>query len=52
MIEKKSDLRSKFHDRKRFGKRWSLLTDALGIGVLLVCSSRIANMLYDLAGAP
>ena len=44
---KRSDLRSKFHDRKRFGKRWLYLVDALGLGILLICSTRIANMMYD-----
>lgn len=43
---RKSDLRVKFHNRKRYGKRWLLLTNALGLGVLLVCSSKIANMVY------
>ena len=43
---RKSDLRVKFHDRKRCGKRWLLLMNALGLGVLLVCSSKMANMVY------
>ena len=41
---KKSDLRAKFHNRKRFGKRWLLLTNALGLGIPLLCSSKVANM--------
>ena len=28
--KKKSDLRVRFHDRKRYGKRWLLLTSFLG----------------------
>ena len=43
---RKSDLRVKFHDRKRYGKRWLLLMNALGLGVLVVCSSKMANMVY------
>ena len=41
---RKSDLRVKFHNRKRYGKRWLLLTNALGLGILLVCSPKMANM--------
>ena len=41
---RKSDLRVKFHNRKRYGKRWLLLTNALGLGILLVCSQKMANM--------
>lgn len=43
---RKSDLRVKFHDRKRYGKRWLLLTDALGPSILLLCSTKMANMMY------
>ena len=42
----KSDLRVRFHDRKRYGKRWLLLSDTLGPGILFVCSSKLANMVY------
>ena len=44
--KRKSDLRVKFHDRKRYGKRWLLLTDTLGPSILFVCSSKMANMVY------
>lgn len=43
---KKSELRIRFHDRKRYGKRWLLLTNALGPSILLLCSSKMANMVY------
>lgn len=36
-------LRAKFHDRKRYGKRWAQLADALGPGILLVCAPKLAN---------
>ena len=44
--KRKSDLRVRFHDRKRYGKRWLLLSDTLGPSILFVCSSKMANMVY------
>ena len=44
--KRKSDLRLRFHDRKRYGKRWLLLTNALGPSILLLCSPKFANMVY------
>lgn len=43
---RRSELRAKFHDRKRYGKRWLLLANALGPSILLLCSSKVANMMY------
>ncbi|CAN8097032.1 unnamed protein product [Discula destructiva] len=40
---RRADLRAKFHDQKRYGKRWAQLADALGPGILLVCATRLAN---------
>jgi hypothetical protein len=40
---RRAELRAKFHDRKKYGKRWSQLADALGPGILLVCATRLAN---------
>ena len=44
--KRKSDLRLRFHDRKRYGKRWLLLANSLGPSILLLCSPKIANMVY------
>jgi hypothetical protein len=41
----RSALRAKFHDRKRYGKRWSVLADALGPSILLLCSTRLAHLM-------
>ena len=43
---RRSELRAKFHDRKRYGKRWLLLADTLGPSILLLCSSIVANIMY------
>lgn len=40
---RRAKLRAKFHDRKRYGKRWAQLADAFGHGILLICSSKLAN---------
>lgn len=40
---RQAELRAKFHDRKRYGKRWAQLADALGAGILLVCATKLAN---------
>ncbi|KAL4901003.1 hypothetical protein BDW74DRAFT_182336 [Aspergillus multicolor] len=40
---RRAELRAKFHERKKYGKRWSQLTDALGPGILLICSTKLAN---------
>lgn len=42
--ERKRQLRSRFHDKKRFGKRWLSLARVLGMGIFLVCSSRVASV--------
>lgn len=40
---RKRYLRSRFHDKKRFGKRWLVLIKALGMSILIACSQRIAS---------
>ena len=40
---RRAELRAKFHDRKKYGKRWSQLANALGPGILLVCSTKLAS---------
>ena len=42
---RKSDLRVKFHNRKRYGKRWLLVTKVLGPSILLLCSTKLGNMM-------
>jgi hypothetical protein len=41
---RKAQLRCRFHDKKRYGKRWLILTKALGISVLITCSSKITSV--------
>ncbi|KAG5926870.1 hypothetical protein E4U42_002837 [Claviceps africana] len=41
--KQRAAFRAKFHNRKRHGKRWWMLMDALGPSVLLLCSSRFAG---------
>ncbi|KAK5626228.1 hypothetical protein RRF57_001943 [Xylaria bambusicola] len=41
----REQLRARFHSQKRFGKRWLLMMEALGPGILLICSHRLANMM-------
>lgn len=45
----KAELRAKFHDQKRFGKRWWMLVDVLGPSILILCSSRFAGTMYGCA---
>ena len=40
---RRAELRAKFHDRKKYGKRWSQLANALGPGILLICSTKLAS---------
>lgn len=40
----RGSLRSRFHDRKRYGRRWAVLADGLGKGILLLCSPRVSAM--------
>lgn len=40
---RRAELRARFHDRKKYGKRWSQLATALGPGVLLICSTKLAS---------
>jgi hypothetical protein len=39
-----AQLRSRFHDKKRYGKRWLILSEALGVSVLIACSPKISSM--------
>ena len=41
--QRRAELRAKFHDRKKYGKRWSQLANALGPGILLICSTKLAS---------
>ncbi|EAW17485.1 uncharacterized protein NFIA_074010 [Aspergillus fischeri NRRL 181] len=45
--KRQSDLRAKFHERKKYGKRWLLLADRLGPGILLLCSTKMANLVRN-----
>ena len=35
-------LRARFHERKRYGKRWAVLADELGKSILFLCSPKVA----------
>ena len=37
-----STLRARFHERKRYGKRWAVLADGLGKSILFLCSPKVA----------
>lgn len=37
-----STLRARFHERKRYGKRWAVLADELGKSILFLCSQKVA----------
>ncbi|KAJ4159573.1 uncharacterized protein LMH87_008471 [Akanthomyces muscarius] len=39
--------RAKFHDRKRYGKRWAVLADELGKGILILCSPMVAKAVHN-----
>ena len=43
---RRAELRARFHDRKKYGKRWAQLATALGPGILLVCSTKLASAVY------
>ncbi|KAK2048029.1 hypothetical protein LZ31DRAFT_550723 [Colletotrichum somersetense] len=40
---RRTELRVRFHDRKKYGKRWAQIATALGPGILLICSTKLAN---------
>ncbi|KAH8585606.1 hypothetical protein B0O99DRAFT_462965, partial [Bisporella sp. PMI_857] len=44
--QQKSELRTKFHDEKRYGKRWSILVASLGPSILFLCSPQLAKLVY------
>ncbi|KAH8691590.1 hypothetical protein BGW36DRAFT_465307 [Talaromyces proteolyticus] len=45
--KRKTYLRARFHNRKRYGKRWSILTEELGPAILFLCSPILANTVRD-----
>ena len=45
--ERKVQLRNRFHDKKRYGKRWIILTRTLGDSLLFACSPRIASVVHN-----
>lgn len=46
--QRRSELRAKFHDERRYGKRWSILVASLGPSILFLCSAQLAKMMYVL----
>ncbi|KAJ5201487.1 uncharacterized protein N7498_006150 [Penicillium cinerascens] len=44
--DRKRHLRSRFHDKKRFGKRWLMLIRLLGESILISCSTQIASAVH------
>ncbi|KAH8432849.1 uncharacterized protein LDX57_010479 [Aspergillus melleus] len=45
--QRRSNLRARFHNRKRFGKRWAVLTRHLGPAVLFLCSRKLEKMVKN-----
>ncbi|KAI9037687.1 FAD-dependent oxidoreductase [Aspergillus affinis] len=45
--KKRAQLRALFHERKRYGKRWSVFQSELGPSILLLCSPQLANMVSN-----
>ncbi|KAF4626022.1 hypothetical protein G7Y89_g12142 [Cudoniella acicularis] len=45
--DQRSTLRSQFHERKRYGKRWALLAEGLGMGVVMLCSKKTAAIVHN-----
>ena len=43
---RRTDIRARFHDEKRYGKRWSILVASLGPSILFLCSPQPAKMVY------
>ena len=43
---RRTQLRARFHNRKRYGKRWSIFIEELGPAIIFLCSSVLANILY------
>lgn len=46
--KKRSELRAKFHDERRYGNRWSILVASAGPSILFLCSPQLAKMVYVL----
>ena len=49
--KRKADLRANFHDRKRYGKRWWILVNTLGMGILFICSPKLAAVMFVVINA-
>ncbi|KAH8680628.1 hypothetical protein BX600DRAFT_504394 [Xylariales sp. PMI_506] len=45
--KRQSELRAKFHERKKQGKRWCIVANTLGPAILLLCSLKLANMVKN-----
>ncbi|KFG83680.1 hypothetical protein MANI_028488 [Metarhizium anisopliae] len=43
----KGEMRTNFHNQKRYGKRWWTLVNTLGCGILLLCSSSLVGMIRN-----
>ncbi|PYH97269.1 hypothetical protein BO71DRAFT_481292 [Aspergillus ellipticus CBS 707.79] len=44
---RRAELRSKFHNDKRYGKRWSILVGVLGPSILFLCSPQLVKLVRD-----
>ncbi|KAA8647042.1 uncharacterized protein ATNIH1004_005725 [Aspergillus tanneri] len=43
---RRSKLRAKFHNEKRYGKRWAVLVAILGPSILFLCTSQLSRTVY------
>lgn len=44
--QRRSELRAKFHDERRYGKRWSILVAGLGPSIVFLYSAQLAKAVY------
>ncbi|THC95242.1 hypothetical protein EYZ11_005281 [Aspergillus tanneri] len=44
---RRSKLRAKFHNEKRYGKRWAVLVAILGPSILFLCTSQLSRTVKD-----
>ncbi|ATY67176.1 hypothetical protein A9K55_000272 [Cordyceps militaris] len=46
-LRRRKELRAKFHDRKRYGKRWWTLSRAAGQGILFLCTQQLVAIVKN-----
>ena len=50
--EVREERRNFLQTHKRIGRRWSIVIESLGFGILLICSTKLSSKMYEIKVSP